>query len=109
MITNGAPRCRQFPRQQRSPRRRVRLGFLAGALALFAGPIQAEELVLKTTWPPPRAVYGNLEVTEETHLGTQGGNVGIGTSAPQTTLELVGALNVRAMEVPPARHLPTPT
>ena len=48
----------------------------------------AEDITLTTYYPSPRGVYQELSTTGNTLLATQGGNVGIGTTAPEARLQI---------------------
>ena len=67
----------------------VRAGAVA-LLVMLSAPAAAlaEDLTVTTYYPSPRGVYRELRTTDETHLATQGGRVGIGTASPSNTRKL---------------------
>ncbi len=44
----------------------------------------AEDVTVTTYYPSPRGIYKQIQTTDDTFLATQGGRVGIGTTAPST-------------------------
>ncbi|MBI3505210.1 MAG: hypothetical protein HY059_10230 [Proteobacteria bacterium] len=77
----------------------VHRGQLKAALAavlLLGGAMRlaSESMTLTTYYPSPAGIYKNLTSTHQTVLARDGGNVGIGTSAPGATLEVKGTMKV---------------
>lgn len=68
----------------------VRIGLVSSAWLTTAVMAHAEELTVTTYYPSPRGVYKELRTTEDTFLATQGGQVGIGTVSPGSTLSVAG-------------------
>ncbi|MBI4596787.1 MAG: hypothetical protein HY737_00105 [Candidatus Omnitrophica bacterium] len=67
---------------------------LVGLLLATAGYVIAEEITLTTYYPSPRGVYQELRSTSSSYFATGGGNVGIGTDAPQATLDVNGGIRL---------------
>ncbi len=64
---------------------------LIGILFLGVSTI-AEEITLTTYYPAPYGAYNELTTTGNTYLATTSGRVGIGTTNPNETLEVVGKI-----------------
>src|SRR3989338_251880 len=64
-----------------------------------------ETIQIDTYYPAPYGSYAELTTTSNTYLATEGGNVGIGTTAPSTTLQVIG--NVRIGDSTTGYTLPT--
>ncbi|MBI3322039.1 MAG: hypothetical protein HYZ91_07225 [Candidatus Omnitrophica bacterium] len=60
------------------------------SLLQIAGAVFAEDVTITTYYPSPRGVYNQLRTIGQTTLAEQGGNVGIGTTAPGATLDVQG-------------------
>ena len=77
---------------------RIPKGWVSGiAFGLLLGTMVAavaEDITLTTYYPSPRGVYQTLRSTGQTTLAEAGGNVGIGTAAPTTTLHVVGSARI---------------
>lgn len=66
-----------------------------GLIAFAAVPeLGSESVTLATYYPAPSGVYTNMITTNNTYLARDGGNVGIGTTAPSTKLYVVGSEHV---------------
>ena len=68
---------------------------VAAAAGLWLVPMigaLAEDITVSTYYPSPRGIYQELRTMNNTFLATLGGNVGIGTIAPNDRLAVVGAL-----------------
>ena len=63
---------------------------VVGLLLASAVYAIAEDITLTTYYPSPRGVYQELSTTSNTYLATLGGNVGIGTTAPASMLDVAG-------------------
>lgn len=75
--------------------RRELVAFLALLLlSLQPGELSTEQLTLTTYYPSPYGVYQELRSTQNAYLAYSGGNVGIGTNAPQGKLHVTGTGNV---------------
>ena len=59
-------------------------------IAAWATNGYADEVRISTYYPSPYGSYKNLDTTEDTHLATTQGNVGIGTAAPTDKLNVQG-------------------
>ena len=71
------------------------------ALVLLAAAARAaaEDITLTTYYPSPRGVYDQLRTMNNTTLAEQGGGVGIGTTGPNATLEVVGTVRFTTLPV----------
>jgi hypothetical protein len=68
-----------------------RRGLLTGLLLLTVAPeLGSESVTLSTYYPAPSGVYTNMITTSNTYLARDGGNVGVGTSAPSAKLHVNG-------------------
>ena len=64
--------------------RRFMTSAAAVAIMLCAVPeLDSESVTLSTYYPAPSGVYTNMITTGNTFLARDGGNVGVGTTAPQ--------------------------
>ena len=63
---------------------------------IFSRPTQAgnETLTLETYYPAPYGIYNEFTTTGQTVLATEGGYVGIGTTAPGAKLEVNGGVKI---------------
>lgn len=62
-------------------------------LALVLGgtyALMSESLTLTTYYPAPSGVYNKMITTDAAYLARDGGNVGVGTTAPGAKLEVAG-------------------
>lgn len=76
----------------------------AAAMMLCAVPeLDSESVTLSTYYPAPSGVYTNMITTANTYLARDGGNVGVGTTAP------VGKLDVKGPTARTGTHYATPT
>ena len=72
-------------------------GMILGVTVLFmAFWVYADDVTISTFYPSPYGSYKNLDSTDETHLATDAGKVGIGTTAPQGKLHVAGATTMNA-------------
>lgn len=68
-----------------------------GAIVLAAVPeIGSESVTLATYYPAPSGVYTNMITTNNTYLARDGGNVGLGTTAPAYKLDVQNGAGVGA-------------
>ena len=66
-------------------------GMILGVTVLFvAFWVYADDVTISTFCPSPYGSYKNLDSTDETHLATDGGKIGIGTTAPNGKLDVRG-------------------
>jgi hypothetical protein len=81
----------------RPPLPRRHLAWALAALALCAAyEAIPETLTMTTYYPSPSGVYRKLVSTAQTLLARDGGNVGIGTSAPRSRLTVSGKAEMDA-------------
>lgn len=67
---------------------------MAAAMVLSAvTEVASESVTLQTYYPAPTGVYTQLITTNNTYLARDGGNVGIGTTAPLYKLDISGGLH----------------
>jgi len=77
----------------------VRIALLGAVLSwalqvsLFAQST-TETIEIATYYPAPYGSYAELTTTNNTYLATEGGNVGIGTTAPGAKLEVNGGVKI---------------
>jgi len=72
------------------------LGLIALA-AIIIGFAWAEQITLTTYYPAPYGVYRQFTTTGNTNLATQEGNVGIGTTEPESKLDVAGTAQLRGV------------
>ena len=66
------------------------LGILLGTMAYAI----AEDITVVTYYSHPSGAFGELRTTNNTYLALTGGNVGIGTTAPQRKLDIRGGIHI---------------
>ena len=71
---------------------RMRMFVLTGLLLGVAAMALAEDITMTTFYPSPRGVYNQLRTMGETTLAETSGNVGIGTTAPVSKLDVSGGV-----------------
>ncbi len=71
----------------------------------------AEDVTVTTYYPSPRGIYKQIQTTDDTFLATQGGGVGIGTTAPSTgkLVVLGGNVGIGTSSPGAALHVVSPT
>ena len=53
-----------------------------------------ETMTITTYYPSPFGIYKELRTTHDTYLATEGGNVGVGTDAPEAKLDVNGLIKL---------------
>lgn len=75
-------------------RRFVSTGLCAVLMLGVVPELESESVTLSTYYPAPSGVYTQMITTGNTYLARDGGNVGIGTAAPGSKLDVTGTANV---------------